>query len=385
MTARRIYWRPRGMSRTVSVLIAVLALASLVAVERFRVKKQQPYFKEKLAAARLALDAMNVIKAERDKLNIPIDHEADPALTGLIGSLMTPTTSNTGFLAAKQISVNPNFAAVIVQMLKRAGVRSGDTVALGCSGSFPALNICTYAAIKTLGLKPVIIASAASSQWGANHPNFLWVDMESVLKEKGVFPFRSVAASVGGVEDRGLGLSSEGRQMLLAGISRNHLPLINAKDYEDSIEQRMNIYREKAEDSPIKVYISIGGGTTSVGTRVGKRLFRPGLNFHEPAGASPIDSVMARFVTQGVPVIHLIKVEELAHQYGLPVQPSTTIPSVGQGEIFRREEYSYWLAGGALATILLCLFAFVRLNWGVRFFGSSHFAGRSEDRLEPMI
>jgi len=279
MIPKRIYWRPKRVSRSILILISVLSLVSLVAVESFRVKKPQPYYKEKLAASRLAREAMNIVKLEREKRGIPIDHDADPALTGLIGSLMTPTTSNTGYLAAKQVSVNPNFAAVMVQMLKKAGVRSGDVVAVGSSGSFPALNICTYAAIKTLGLKPIIITSAASSQWGANAPNFLWVDMEKVLEEKGIFPYRSVAASIGGIEDRGLGLSQDGRSKLLSAIERNKLRLLHVKNFQDSIEQRMVIYREQAGDRPIKVYISIGGGTTSVGTRVGKRLFKPGLNF----------------------------------------------------------------------------------------------------------
>jgi poly-gamma-glutamate system protein len=209
--------------------------------------------------------------------------------------------------------------------------------------------------------------------------------MESVLKEKGVFSFRSVAASIGGVEDRGLGLSAEGRKMLQAAIERNNLPQINAKNYNDSLDQKMVIYREKAGDSPIKVYISIGGGTTSVGTRVGKRLFRPGLNFREPSNLMPIDSVMSRFIDQGIPAIHLVKVEELAGRYGLPTQPFNKVPGVGQGEVFRREEYNYWLTAGVLTMIILCLVAFVRLDWGFRILGSSFLREKSDSHPEPMI
>ncbi len=386
MTApRRIYWRPRGVSRTALVLIAVLSLVSMTAVEYYRVKKQQPYYKEKMSASRLARKAMDALKVAREKQKIAIDRDADPALTGLIGALITPTTSNSGSLAAKQISVNPNFAAVLVQMLKKIGLRTGDVVAVGCSGSFPAMNVCTYAAIKTLGLRPIIISSTAASQWGANYPDFLWIDMERILYEQNIFRFRSAAASVGGVEDRGLGLSPDGRKMILAAIERNKLPFLDPKNYADSIDQRMNLYRERAGDAPIKAYISVGGGTTSVGKKLGKRLFRPGLNFREPTEAMPADSVMSHFIDQGIPAIHLVKIAKLAQQFGLPAEPSTTIPVVGQGEIFRREEYNVKLTIAALVVIVLALFTFLRLDWGFRLLTFAAPPKKSEGRPEPMI
>lgn len=374
MNGTRIYWRPQGISRTMLVLITLLAVVGLMVVEYGRARRRQPWYTEKHEAATLALEAMKVIKAGREERRIPIDHETDPALTGLVGSLMTPTTSNNGSLAAKQISVNPNFAAVLVQMLKKAGVQRGDTVAIGCSGSFPALNACAYAAVKVLDLRPVIITSVSASQWGANHPEYLWPDMERVLQERKVFPFRSVAASVGGIEDRGLGLSAEGRRMLLAGIERNQLPLIDPKDFADGVRQRMAVYRRQAGDSPIRCYISIGGGTTSVGTRAGKRLFEPGLNLRNPAATMPADSVMAQFIDQGVPAIHLVRIQDLARRYGLETAPGLRIAPVGQGEIYHREEYNPYLAAGALALIT------VSILWvNPRFHRFPHCPGRDRE------
>ena len=61
-------------------------------------------------------------------------------------------------------------------------MKEGDPVAVSFSGSFPALNIAVYAAIRTLNLKPTIISSVSGSQWGANDPAFLWIDMEHFLK-----------------------------------------------------------------------------------------------------------------------------------------------------------------------------------------------------------
>ena len=92
---------------------------------------------------------------------------------------------------------------------------------------------------------------------------------------------------------------------------------------------------------------------------------------------------MTRFISRGVPVIHLVEVNELARRYGLPLQP-TQMPSVGEGSIFARAEYNRWLAGGVLAAILISLYAFIRSEWGIRIFRTS---GRRKegDYLEPMI
>jgi poly-gamma-glutamate system protein len=47
----------------------------------------------------------------------------------MIGLATSPITSTTGYLKVKQTTVNPNWAAVLVDMLKRAGVKEGDAIA----------------------------------------------------------------------------------------------------------------------------------------------------------------------------------------------------------------------------------------------------------------
>ncbi len=379
---QKIYWRPRKLSRTVLVLICGCSLLGIAAVEVFKVRVQDPHFKDKLAASERALEAMEVIQAERESRGIEIDPEADPAESGLIGLLMSPVTSDPGILPAKQTTINPNFAAVLVHWLKRAHVKEGDVVAVGLSGSFPALNICVCAAIETLKLKPVIISSAAASQWGANHPEFLWLDMEKVLQEQHAFGFRSVAASIGGIEDRGLGMSDEGRTMLVEAIGRHGLTLIKSKTFEESLHRRMALYRQHAAGAPIRAYINVGGGTVSVGSRVGKKMFRPGLTLRPPPGAAMVDSVMTRFINDGVPVIHMVQIEELAARYGLETTPKT-MPVVGEGKTFYRISYNRWLAVAVLGGIVASLYGFVRTGWGFRLMQT---AKKSADGPpEPMV
>jgi poly-gamma-glutamate system protein len=379
---KRIYWRPRGLSRPVLALIAGLSVCGMTAVERFQIHTKQPHFEEKWRAATLARRAMQVVREARLRREPPINRQEDPANSGLIGEAMTAVTSDPGSLAAKQASINPNFAAVLVQWLISAGVKKGDVVALGASGSFPALNICVYAALQTLEARPVIISGASASQWGANLPDFLWLDMEKLLFEKHIFSFRTAAASLGGVQDRGVGMETAGRQALEEGIRRSGVPLLAPGSFDDSVEQRMEIYRSQAGAAEIRAYINIGGGTTSVGTSMGKNLFQPGLNLTLPAGAQNIASVMTRFSAAGVPVIHLIQIERLAAQYGLPLQPRT-LPAVGEGKAFYSHQYNLWLATAVLIAVMASLYAFIHTGM----LRVLHSSARSKGVLshEPMI
>jgi poly-gamma-glutamate system protein len=362
---KRVYWRPPSVSRSALALIAILAIFALMVVESFPVQTRQRYYEEKIAAARKAREAMAVIKDERVRRGAVIDKEVDPAGTGMIGSSLTAVTSNTGYLDAKRASANPNFAAVIVDMLKRAGVEKGDLVAVGLSGSFPALNIATFAAIHVLELQAIPITGVSSSEWGANDPDLLWVDMERILVEKRVFDLRSVAASRGGIDDRGFGMSKEGRALLEAGIARNGLFLIDPKSLTDSIEQRMQVYEERAMGRPIKAYVNVGGSTASVGTHVGKKQFVPGLNLDLPRGSGLVDSVMVRFASRDVPVLHVTQVKELAKKFGLSQEPDA-IPRIGESSVYVKAEYNRWLALGGIAVILGAMLAFIRLDLGIR-------------------
>jgi poly-gamma-glutamate system protein len=379
---KRIYWRPQGISRNALLVIASSALAAMVVVEVFPERTSEAYVHQMLEASRLARGAMDVLRQERLKRKIPIDPVADPTGSGLIGVSISDVTSDTGNLLAKQTTINPNWAAVAVEMLKQAGVQEGDTVAVGVSGSFPAINVCLLAAMTTLRLNPIVIASASASQWGANHPRFLWIDMERALLRRKVFPVQSVAVSLGGAEDRALGMSEEGVRLLEKAMGRTKLPVIRPENYAESVVERMAIYRKHAKNAPIRAYINVGGSTSSVGTRRAKFEFRPGLNFRAPPKAALIDSVMARFLDQGIPVIHFLQINRMATRYGLPLQPAQ-MPPVGTGEVFLQRRYNPWLASAALVAVIGSLFLFIRSGRGRMALKST--SPRGEDQLEPTL
>jgi poly-gamma-glutamate system protein len=254
-------------------------------------------------------------------------------------------------------------------------------VAVGFSGSFPALNVSLDAAMATLRLDPIVISSVSASQWGANHPKFLWVDMERVLHERKVIPFRSIAASFGGADDRAAGLSEGGLALLRRGVRRNKLPLIEPENYAESVVERMALYRDRAAGKPIRAYVNVGGGTSSVGTRRSKFAFQPGINRRTPPRAALIESVMARFLDEGVPVIHFLQLNRMAERFGLPVSPQVR-PPVGTGQVFLQRRYNRWLTAIALAAVIASLFLFIRSGRGRMALQSVQ---RKQEQLGPTL
>ena len=386
---RGMYWKPEGASQVQRAVVAALAIVGLVAVEVVPSEEQQPYYAEKMLAARKAQEALEVIHEASERRGLGLRLKTDPSGSRMIGEVLSPITSGSGSLVSKQTSVNPNFAAVVVQWLKELKIKQGDVVAVGVSGSFPAMNVAVYAALHELGVEPIIISSTAASQWGANEPNFTWLDMEAMLRRQGVFPYKSVAASLGGVGDDAIGLTKRGRRMLERAIERNEMPLladIEAEEQarepkaddaeeptpslalvdEDRVRERMRVYYEAAGDRTIKAYVNVGGGTVSVGTKVGKRKFNPGVNPRPPKGIEDMPpSVLGAFLESGIPGIHVTRIIDLAERYGLEIAPRTT-PEVGTGDVFQKRQPNRWLAGIVLALVLMALFVVARAPWGTR-------------------
>ncbi|MCA9618708.1 MAG: poly-gamma-glutamate system protein [Myxococcales bacterium] len=364
-----MYWRPAGVSRKALLLVALVALAALAVVESFPVVAKQSRYADKLAAARLAQRGMEAIKAEKIRLGHRVDPKADPAETGLIGESITPVTSNTGFLDAKRTGTDPNFAAVILHLLDEAQVKKGDLVAVAVSGSFPGLNLATYAALTVIEADAIILASASSSEWGANHVDYLWVDMERTLREQKITPFKTAAATYGGIDDIGIGLTEEGRSLIDAALERNGIRHLRPESLAASIDRRAKTYEELAGDRPIKAYVNVGGGSASVGTHVGKKQFRAGLNTSPPSAGIVPDSVMLRFAERDIPVIHISRVKILAERYGLPYGSTEPAP-IGRGRVFVATQYNKALTFGSLLVVLAVMVAFLRFDVGSRVLSS---------------
>ncbi len=345
-------WRLDSRRRFILLALAVSALLLQALLDNTRAPVKQRDFKLKLEAAQRADAAFSAVKEYRGLNEGVVDLINDPAGTGLIGPEFSQITNARGDLDAKLTTLNPNFAGLMVSYFRQAGLTAGDPVAIAVSGSFPGMNICLYAAMEAMDLRPVVISSVGASMWGANNPNFTWLDMETLFYEKGIFTTRSQAASYGGGNDMGRGLSPNGRKMIAQAIERNNVPLLPSANIEESITQRMAFYEEAVRGRAFKLYVNVGGGVASIGSSHNKLLLPIGLNFDLGAHNWPRKGTLILFADKGVPTLHLLQIAEIARKNGLPVAPDY-LAQPGEGEIFQKEMYNFPLAAGIL--VLYCL------------------------------
>jgi poly-gamma-glutamate system protein len=325
-----------GRTRGALVAAAALSLVYLVLLDRLPSTAGGPELRrERLAAATLMARAEAALKECREARGIPLDASVDPNGTGLIGVELSGITTSPGRLEAKRTTTNPAFAALVVSLFREAGVRRGDVVAVGASGSFPALIVATLAASEVMGVRPLVISSLGASEWGANILRFTWLDMEDCLRSRGVIAVRPIARALGGEEDIGRDMGPDGRAVLGERIHAAGAPVIEEPDLPRDVARRMALYRESAGSRPIKAFVNVGGSWANMGTDPDILKVRPGLAGRVVIPPPDRRGVIQAMAAAGVPVIHLLNVRGLCERYGLPWDPRP-LPGPGQGAFYRR-------------------------------------------------
>ncbi|MBI1838325.1 MAG: poly-gamma-glutamate system protein [Flavobacteriia bacterium] len=341
--------------------MAILSISLFLIIEKTKRNEKEEWFDEKIEAVNLAAQAMKHLKNFRYKDVEFVENINDPNETGLIGEQYTSITTGNGSLPIKLSTLNPNIAAIIVEMLKESNVKQGDYVAVCMTGSFPGMNISTMAAIQTLKLKPILISSVTSSSWGANNPDFTWLDMEGELYRSKIFLNRSIAASIGGNFDIGRGLSLEGRDIVLDAMKRNHQKQINGKDVFENINKRMYLFKKKSKNQ-IKAFINVGGGVASIGSEQNGENVPTGLNHHlKLKRLKDKKGVIFEMAKQDVPIIHLLRLEGLFDKYEIPIDP-TPMPKKGEGKIFYSMKYQVSIVLPFLMLIVSLLLVIIYID-----------------------
>ncbi|MDI6697690.1 MAG: poly-gamma-glutamate system protein [Candidatus Saccharicenans sp.] len=291
---------------------------------------------EGIEAARLMAEAERIIADCRKSRGIqPENNEFDPNLTGLIGLENSPLTTTLGNLQAKRTATNPELAALLVHLLKKAGAGRGDPVALGASASFPSLIVAGYCAARALNLELLAIISVGASQWGANHPEFSWLDMEECLRQNGFNRHRLLAVAWGGEDDSGKEYPEEIRRRLLTVAQRLGLEFIQPGSLEERVRRHLDLFQAAADQKKIKAFINIGGSSVNLGQDSSILELQPGLAVVRRIPPPSRRGLIQEMVRRGVPVIHLLNIRKLAEIYRLPWDPSPLPPP--QGRVFRAE------------------------------------------------
>ena len=345
---------PSAKSNLSLFLLLIISIALFTWVNGSRIFVSEEYYEEKLEAAKLMQHAEELIKEYRLTQNIFIDEVNDPNLTALIGEKQSLIVTDRGNLAAKLTSLNPNFAATIIDMFKNAKLKKGDKVALSCTGSFPAINLAVMSAAKVMELDLVIISSVGASMFGATDPNFNWLDIETLLFEKGVFPYKSYAASMGGGRDLGRGLNLLGRNAIIEAVVRNDVLMVHENSLEKNINRKMEFFEDAVNGEKYKLYVNVGGGLSSLGNSINGRLVKPGFHKFISLKNIPLKGTMFLFAERGIPIIHLLDIAKFSEKYDLPVAPDP-LPEPGTGNMFRNERYNITVTSIALAILVFLI------------------------------
>jgi poly-gamma-glutamate system protein len=334
------------------IIVTIITILLMTWELNSKTRVEAKYYNEKISAAQTTQQAFDVIKRAAYDIGLPIDRINDPNETGLIGLQYSPITTERGNLDAKLTSTNPNIAALIVELLKKAGTKKGDAIAVSLTGSYPALNIAILSAVATLELEPILITSVGSSMWGANYPEFTYLDMETALAESGNLEFKTTVASMGGEDDIGRGLSPAGREVIEQAALRNNVELLDAANLDDVIQQKMDRF---TGSRAVRAYINAGESTTALaGTDVGSGLIGP-RTIRSGQG------LVAQFSKMGVPVINLVDLNQLAQEYHLPLAP-IPLPDAGEGRLYYEYRYSVTIAIIALVILIVILFVVLRYD-----------------------
>ena len=160
------------------VFLAVISIAAYSIAYFSRKEFVSTTYEIKIKAATMMQESMNMLKNIQMEKGVFIDQENDPNETGLVGSQFSLITTDKGDLDAKLTTLDPNFAAAMVELLNRADLVKGDTIAVMLTGSMPGANMAMLIACKAMDIYPFIISSIGASQWGANDPDMTWLDME---------------------------------------------------------------------------------------------------------------------------------------------------------------------------------------------------------------
>ena len=344
------------------VILSAIALVSFVVSINSTTIDISPSYDMKIKAANLMRESMAELKNVRMEAGVFIDDENDPNETGLVGSPFSLITTDEGDLDAKLTTLDPNFSAGMVELMLRMNLQKGDTVAILLTGSMPGANIAVLTAANAMGLIPMVITSVGASQWGANHADFTWLDMESILFNKGLINSRSVAASVGGRNDMGRLLSPAGREIIISNIENYNIPLIRKNRLAENIDERMKLFESFNKITNYSAMINVGGGVASLGTSFNSKLLPAGIvNRSDVVDISirdgGIEGVLAKFAKKNVPVLHVLNIKSLTEQLGMPFAP-IPIPEVGSGVLYAEEKYNILIA-------TVCLFIVCGLVFGV--------------------
>ena len=326
-------FRPQIQKTRVLFLLALFTMIMVYwAVNSFEQNKTYGYD--------LKVDAVDAMQSAIDALrqefiNLEINNGIDSLGFGsfLLGPKESIIRTVFGSKRSKLSTLNPNFSAMIVEMLIELDLDSTSHIAVSYTGSYPGANIALLSAFEAMDIKATLIASCGSSEWGATYPRMTWIDMEGFLYRNKYFSNKSYLGSIGGGSDVGSQLSIEGRSVCESSIYKNKLKPIFTKDLIDNVNSRKDYFYNNNNLKNIDLFLNIGGGIFTVGDSLKRSLLPFGIIYPDDIDIIEEETVLEAFLVENIPVININRIESLNNIYGLPY-PHEKKYRVKEGALF---------------------------------------------------
>ena len=190
-----------------------------------------------------------------------------------------------------------------------------------------------------------------------------WLFRDHRLVEDGLLETDSAAVTLGGGGDVGGGMDPACAEEIRGRLAEAGLLLLEEPDYRRNLELRQQLYQQ---EGPIDCFVAVGGNVTSMGRGESGISLGQGLLSPEKIVRLTEDSgLVQRYLSQGLPVINLLNIKQLAADYGLPYDPAQW-PERGTSAVYFETDYpgAVLLLGLAGAAVLLALCRWVRRSAG---------------------
>jgi len=309
-------FRPQIQKTRVLMGLAILTMGMVYwAVNSY--ERHETYgFDLKVKAVENMENAINSLREEFISRGINNGEDSLAFGSFLIGPQNSIIQTTHGSKDSKLSTLNPNFAAMITEMLIELELDSSSKIAVSYTGSYPGANIAVLSALEAMKIKASIISSCGASEWGATYPEMTWIDMENHLYSSGIISNKSGLASIGGGYDLGTQLQAKGKKVCESAIYNHKINLLNIGDPEENINQRMQHYQNMTKD--ITLFINVGGGIYTTGDSLKRKDTPAGIIYPGDISSAASGTIIERFLEQDIPVININHIHILTEWYDLP-------------------------------------------------------------------
>ena len=325
-------FRPQIQKTRVMVILTALIMAMVYWAINSYERKPTYGYKLKKNAVNIMEKSIESLRSEFISRKINTGEDSLSYGSFLIGPQKSIIKTTSGSLISKQSVLNPDFGAMITEMLIELEIEKGNKVALSYTGSYPGANLAVLSALEAMDVSAVIISSCGSSQYGATHPECTWIDMETYLNKQNVYSNSSSLASIGGGFDLGTQLGTLGKNVCESSIYNNKIELLNIENSHNNIQKRMDHFLSGRDDG-ISLFINVGGGVYSTGDSLQRSNTPAGIIYPGDIAGNSNGTVIERFLDMDIPVININHINILSEWYELPYPPKRN-HRYGAGSLF---------------------------------------------------